>query len=58
MEQAMCSFYNQNSTHHSLSKPVVGQLVAVRGEEGDELARAQVVEVVAPDKVKVICCFR
>ncbi|XP_078021949.1 tudor domain-containing protein 7A [Epinephelus lanceolatus] len=53
MEQAMCSFYNHNSTHHPLSKPVVGQLVAVRGEEGDELARAQVVEVVAPDKVKV-----
>ncbi|XP_042340663.1 tudor domain-containing protein 7A isoform X2 [Plectropomus leopardus] len=53
MEEAMCSFYSQSSTQHPLSKPVVGQLVAVRGEDGDEMARAQVMEVTAPDKVKV-----
>ncbi|XP_060942293.1 tudor domain-containing protein 7A [Limanda limanda] len=53
MEDAMWSFYSQGSTHHSLSNPLVGQLIAVRGEGGDELARAQVTEVMAPDKVKV-----
>uniref|UniRef100_A0A4W6D2F8 Tudor domain containing 7 a n=1 Tax=Lates calcarifer TaxID=8187 RepID=A0A4W6D2F8_LATCA len=53
MEDAMCSFYNDSSTHHPLSNPDVGQLVAVRGEDEDELARAQVMEVMAPNKVKV-----
>ncbi|XP_070684167.1 tudor domain-containing protein 7A [Pempheris klunzingeri] len=52
MEAAMHSFYSHSSVHH-LSDPVVGQLVAVRGEDGDELARAQVVEVMTPNKVKV-----
>ena len=53
MEVAMCSFYSQGSTHRPLSNPLVGQLIAVRGEGGDELARAQVTEVMAPNKVKV-----
>ncbi|KAK9539920.1 hypothetical protein VZT92_002404 [Zoarces viviparus] len=53
MEEAMHSFYSQSSAHHPLSKPVVGQLVAVRGEAGEELMRAQVMGVTAPDKVKV-----
>ncbi|XP_034454399.1 tudor domain-containing protein 7A [Hippoglossus hippoglossus] len=53
MEDAMCSFYSQGSTHRPLSNPLVGQLIAVRGEGGDELARAQVTEVMAPNKVKV-----
>ncbi|XP_070775926.1 tudor domain-containing protein 7A [Enoplosus armatus] len=53
MEEAMRSFYSQSSTHRPLSNPVVGQLVSVRGEDGDELARAQVMEVMAPNKVKV-----
>uniref|UniRef100_A0A8D3C0P2 Tudor domain containing 7 a n=1 Tax=Scophthalmus maximus TaxID=52904 RepID=A0A8D3C0P2_SCOMX len=53
LEDAMCSFYSQDSNHHPLSNPVVGQLVAVRGEDGDELVRAQVMEIRAPNKVKV-----
>ncbi|XP_032385875.1 tudor domain-containing protein 7A isoform X2 [Etheostoma spectabile] len=53
MEEAMQSFYSQSSTHHPLSKPVVGQLVAVRGEDGEELARAQVVEVMTGNRFKV-----
>ncbi|XP_056227991.1 tudor domain-containing protein 7A [Seriola aureovittata] len=53
MEDALRSFYIKDSPHQHLSKPVVGQLVAVRGEDGDELARAQVTEVMAPNKVKV-----
>ncbi|XP_040892353.1 tudor domain-containing protein 7A [Toxotes jaculatrix] len=53
MEDAMSSFYSQGSTHNPLSNPAVGQMVAVRGEDGDELARAQVMEVTPPDKVKV-----
>ncbi|KAM7009752.1 tudor domain-containing protein 7A-like [Tautogolabrus adspersus] len=53
MEEAMRSFYSQSSTQHPLSDPVVGQLVAVRGDDGDELARAQVMEVKDPNKVKV-----
>lgn len=55
MEEAMHSFYNQSSSHHTRSNPVVGQLVEVRGEDGDELARAQVMEVMGRDKVKVTC---
>uniref|UniRef100_A0A3Q3M809 Tudor domain containing 7 a n=1 Tax=Mastacembelus armatus TaxID=205130 RepID=A0A3Q3M809_9TELE len=53
MEDMMRSFYSQRSTQDHLSSPTVGQLVAVRGEDGDELARAQVLEVTAPNKVKV-----
>ncbi|XP_035515275.1 tudor domain-containing protein 7A [Morone saxatilis] len=53
MEDTMHSFYSQSSTHRPLSNPVVGQLVAVKGEDGDDLARAQVMEVMAPNKVKV-----
>uniref|UniRef100_A0A7N8YFX3 Tudor domain containing 7 a n=1 Tax=Mastacembelus armatus TaxID=205130 RepID=A0A7N8YFX3_9TELE len=45
MEDMMRSFYSQRSTQDHLSSPTVGQLVAVRGEDGDELARAQVLEV-------------
>lgn len=52
MEDTMRSFY-QRFTHRPPCKPVGGQLVAVRGEDGDELARAQVMEVIAPDRVKV-----
>lgn len=47
-------FYSQRSAHHRLSSPVVGQLVAIRAEEGDELARAQVVELMMPNTVKVM----
>lgn len=55
MEDAMHSFYSQRSAHPPLSDPVVGQLVAVRGEDGKEMARAQVMEVMAQNKVKVTC---
>ncbi|XP_076023389.1 tudor domain-containing protein 7A isoform X2 [Genypterus blacodes] len=51
MEDAMQAFYSQSSAQH-LSKPAIGQLVAVRGEEGEELARAQVMEVVASNNSK------
>lgn len=54
MEETMCSFYNQSSVQNPLSKPVVGQLVAVRGEDGEEVTRAQVIELISPDKVKVM----
>lgn len=54
MEETMCSFYNQSSVQKPLSKPVVGQLVAVREEDGEEVTRAQVIELISPDKVKVI----
>ncbi|XP_076585153.1 tudor domain-containing protein 7A [Chaetodon auriga] len=53
MEDTMHCYYSQSSTHCPLSDPVVGQLVAVRGEDGEELTRAQVIEVTAPSKVKV-----
>ncbi|KAK5866187.1 hypothetical protein PBY51_020397 [Eleginops maclovinus] len=53
MEETMRTFYCKGSTHHLLSKPVVGQLAAVRGEDGEELARAQVIEVMAPNMIKV-----
>ncbi len=49
----MLSFYSHKSNQRPLSNPAVGQLAAVRGDDGDELARAQVIEVMAPDKVKV-----
>lgn len=54
MEETMCSFYNQSSVQKPLSKPVVGQLVAVREEDGEEVTRAQVIELISPDKVKVM----
>ncbi|TNN64370.1 Tudor domain-containing protein 7B [Liparis tanakae] len=53
MERAMHTFYSQSTTHLPLSKPVVGQLVAVRGQDGEELSRAQVLGVLAHNKVKV-----
>ncbi|XP_040041372.2 tudor domain-containing protein 7A isoform X1 [Gasterosteus aculeatus] len=53
MEEAMASFYSQSSTHHPLPEPVVGQLVAVRWEDGEELARAQVIGVIPPNQYKV-----
>ncbi|KAM3622695.1 uncharacterized protein V6R79_002113 [Siganus canaliculatus] len=52
MEEAMHAFYSQRSARR-LSNPTVGQLAAVRGEDGEEVARAQVVEVLASNKVKV-----
>lgn len=55
MEETMSSFYNYNSVRFRLSKVVVGQLVAVREEDGDEVTRAQVIEFNSPDKVKVTC---
>lgn len=55
MEDAMHSFYSQSSKQCSVPNPVVGQLVAVRGEDGDELARGQVIEVTGPNTVKVNC---
>ncbi|XP_047434630.1 tudor domain-containing protein 7A [Mugil cephalus] len=53
MEEVMHSFYNQSPTQRPLTSPTVGQLVAVRGAEGQEFARAQVMKVVAPGKIKV-----
>lgn len=53
MEETMQCFYSQSSTHQHLSNPLVGQLVAIRGGDGDEVARAQVLEVMALDEVKV-----
>ncbi|XP_034044543.1 tudor domain-containing protein 7B-like [Thalassophryne amazonica] len=53
MEDTMDSFYSQHFAQYCLMNPVIGQLVAARLEEGDEFARAQVIEVMAPDKVKV-----
>lgn len=54
MEETMCCFYNQSSVQKPLSEPVVGQLVAVREEDGEEVTRAQVIELISPDKVKVM----
>ncbi|XP_049576973.1 tudor domain-containing protein 7A isoform X1 [Syngnathus scovelli] len=45
MEDAMHALYKQNSTLQPLSQLAVGQLVAVKGENGNELTRAQVTEV-------------
>lgn len=58
MEEAMASFYSQSSTHHPLPEPVVGQLVAVRWEDGEELARAQVIGVIPPNQYKVTPLIR
>lgn len=54
MEETMHYFYSQRSAHQHLSSPVVGQLVVISAEEGDELARAQVVELMTPNTVKVM----
>uniref|UniRef100_A0A3B3ZE17 Tudor domain containing 7 n=1 Tax=Periophthalmus magnuspinnatus TaxID=409849 RepID=A0A3B3ZE17_9GOBI len=51
MEEAMCSFYSKRLTGYSLSKVTIGQLVAAR--EDEDVARAQVMEVINPQKVKV-----
>lgn len=53
MEDIMQIFYSRNSTKRPVSNPAVGQLVAVRGEDGDEVARAQVTEILDSNKVKV-----
>uniref|UniRef100_A0A3Q2PHT1 Tudor domain containing 7 a n=1 Tax=Fundulus heteroclitus TaxID=8078 RepID=A0A3Q2PHT1_FUNHE len=53
MEDVMQTFYTKNSTSIPVCEPVVGQLVAVLGEDGDEVGRAQVMEVVNGNKVKV-----
>ncbi|CAJ1052731.1 tudor domain-containing protein 7B-like [Xyrichtys novacula] len=52
MEVTMHSFYT-STTQHPVNRPVVGQLVAVKGEDGEELARAQVMDVTDPSKIKV-----
>lgn len=60
MEETMHYFYDQSSTHRPLLDPLLGQLVAVRGEDGEEWTRAQVMKVVDPNKVKVtplVCCL-
>ncbi|XP_038146649.1 tudor domain-containing protein 7A [Cyprinodon tularosa] len=53
MEDMMQTFYSQNSRRHPVSNPEVGQLVAVKVEDGDEMARAQVMEVMTSNMVKV-----
>lgn len=45
MEDAMLSLYKQSTNFQPLSELAVGQLVAVKGENGDDLTRAQVTEV-------------
>uniref|UniRef100_A0A3B5B2U2 Tudor domain containing 7 n=1 Tax=Stegastes partitus TaxID=144197 RepID=A0A3B5B2U2_9TELE len=52
MEDIMNSFYSQSFPQQPLSNPTVGQLVAVREEDGGDLVRAQVMEVVAPNRIK------
>ncbi|XP_014824968.1 PREDICTED: tudor domain-containing protein 7A-like isoform X2 [Poecilia mexicana] len=53
MEDIMQTFYSRNSIKRPVSNSAVGQLVAVRGEDGDEVARAQVTEILDSNKVKV-----
>uniref|UniRef100_A0A8C6LKE5 Tropomodulin 1 n=1 Tax=Nothobranchius furzeri TaxID=105023 RepID=A0A8C6LKE5_NOTFU len=53
MEDAMQTFYSQNFTQHHVSNPIAGQLVAVRGEDGEEVTRGQVMDVTDPDRVKI-----
>ncbi|XP_074521487.1 tudor domain-containing protein 7A isoform X2 [Halichoeres trimaculatus] len=52
MEDTMLSFYT-TSPQRPVNQPVVGQLVAVRGDDEEGLVRAQVIEITAPDKIKV-----
>ncbi|CAL8333172.1 unnamed protein product [Lota lota] len=53
MENAMLAFYTQSPSPDTVSSPAIGQLAAVIGEAGDELARVQVIEVMTSDKIKV-----
>ncbi|KAK0139558.1 Tudor domain-containing protein 7B [Merluccius polli] len=53
MENAMVAFYAQSPAPKTLPSPAIGQLAAVTGEDGDELARVQVVGFTTSDKVKV-----
>ncbi|XP_054897717.1 tudor domain-containing protein 7A isoform X3 [Poeciliopsis prolifica] len=53
MEDIMQTFYSRNPTKRRVSNPAVGQLVAISGEDGDEVARAQVTEILDSNKVKV-----
>lgn len=61
MEDVMQTFYSQSSKQQTITNPAIGQLVAVRGEDGEEMARAQVKDVSNPNKIKVTCsvsiCF-
>ncbi|XP_028306396.1 LOW QUALITY PROTEIN: tudor domain-containing protein 7A [Gouania willdenowi] len=52
MEDMMHSLYSQNR-QNTVSNPTLGQLVAVIGEDEEELARGQVIEVGEADKVKI-----
>ena len=49
----MLTFYTKSPAHDVLPSPAIGQLAAVTGDAGDELARVQVVEVMTSEKVKV-----
>lgn len=49
----MRRFFNEGPAHLLPSSPVIGQLVAIRAEQEGEMARAQVVELLGPDSVKV-----
>ncbi|XP_008414332.1 tudor domain-containing protein 7A isoform X2 [Poecilia reticulata] len=53
MECIMQTFYSRNLMKRPVSNPAVGQLVAIRGEDGGEVARAQVTEILDSNKVKV-----
>ncbi|XP_059903041.1 tudor domain-containing protein 7A-like isoform X2 [Gadus macrocephalus] len=53
MENAMLAFYTQSPTPDTLPSPAIGQLAAVTGDAGDELARVQVIEDMTSEKVKV-----
>lgn len=54
MEDDMRCFYSQGPARLLPSSPVIGQLVAVKAEQGGELARAQVVELLGPNSIKVL----
>ncbi|KAM9792679.1 tudor domain-containing protein 7A [Neosynchiropus ocellatus] len=54
MEESMRAFYRRTSIRRSQPKLAVGQLVAVQGEDEEELARAQVTEIMSEaNKVKI-----
>ncbi|KAM9769521.1 tudor domain-containing protein 7A [Menidia menidia] len=53
IEGLMQSFYSQSSSQHLVARPAAGQLVAVRGEEGDDVTRAQVLRVLNSQRVEV-----
>ncbi|KAM8842026.1 tudor domain-containing protein 7A [Synchiropus picturatus] len=53
MEESMRSFYCRTSIHRTCEL-AVGQLVAIKGEDQEELARAQVTEIMSEEnKVKI-----